>query len=321
MPNEAPLIATDEAPAPPGGRAEWFAGVDGLRLRAALFPAGGSVLGSVVVSPGRTEPIEKYFETVRDLNDRGYAALVHDWRGQGLSARLLADRFAGHANGYKDFLADYQNLLEAYEQRLPRPWFAIGHSMGGCLTLLALATGERRFSGAILSAPMLGIASWPMPRFAGRALAKLFSAVGRGGAPVQAAANGVSNAIAFDANVLTHDRRRYERNEALVAACPDLALGGPTWGWLDFAFSAIAVLESDRRTPGVRIPVTILIAAEERLVDNAGLRRVAARLPEGRIVEVPGAYHEILQETDEVRAIFWREFDALVERSRPSVSA
>jgi lysophospholipase len=29
--------------------------------------------------------------------------------------------------------------------------------MGGCLTMLALATGETRFAAAVLSAPMLGL--------------------------------------------------------------------------------------------------------------------------------------------------------------------
>jgi lysophospholipase len=52
-------------------------------------------------------------------------------------------------------------------------------------------------------------------------------------------------------------------------------------------------------------------AGEERLVDNAKLKAIAARLPHGRYVEIPGAYHEILMETDALRAPLWREFDAL----------
>jgi lysophospholipase len=100
----------------------------------------------VVVSPGRSEPIEKYFEVVQDLLDRGFVVLVHDWRGQGLSHRALPDRLKGHAAGFKEFLGDYQALLAAFETRLPKPWIALGHSMGGCLTMLALATGESRFS-------------------------------------------------------------------------------------------------------------------------------------------------------------------------------
>ena len=83
--------------------------------------------------------------------------LVHDWRGQGLSQRDLADPLKGHASGYKTFLDDFRVLLDAYGDRLPKPWVAVGHSMGGCLTLLAMASGEDRFAGAVLSAPMLGL--------------------------------------------------------------------------------------------------------------------------------------------------------------------
>jgi lysophospholipase len=313
-PSPARLVEAPGAPVPEGGVAEWFAGARSARLRAALFAGGGTPRGSVIVSPGRTEPIEKYFETVEDLRGRGFTVLVHDWRGQGLSQRLLADPLAGHASGYRDFLFDYQSLLAAFEARLPRPWIALGHSMGGCLTLLALAKGERRFSAAILSAPMLGISTGAMPLPLGRTLAAVFSRVGRGGDLVQ----GRSAALPptpFEANILTHDRARYERNEALVAACPELALGPPTWGWLDFAFSAIGVLERGPGAARIEIPVTIVAAGEEKLVDNAGLKRVAARLPGGRFVAVPGAYHEILQETDEIRVVFWREFDALLERA------
>jgi lysophospholipase len=39
---------------------------------------------------------------------------------------------------------------------------------------------------------------------------------------------------------------------------------------------------------------------------------VARALPNGRLVEVPGAHHEILQETDDIRGVFWEAFDALV---------
>ncbi|HEX6865860.1 MAG TPA: alpha/beta hydrolase, partial [Caulobacteraceae bacterium] len=154
----APLVAIAEAPVPDKGTAEWFSGADGERLRAASFFPDGQARGSVVVSPGRTEPIEKYFEVVQELLDRGFAVVAHDRRGQGLSHRPLPDRLKGHAAGFKSYVSDYGRLLDAFEGRLPKPWIALGHSMGGCLTLLALAHGEqRRFKAAILSAPMLGL--------------------------------------------------------------------------------------------------------------------------------------------------------------------
>ena len=311
--DSAPLIATASAPVPPGGEAAWFEGAREARLRAALFPATGQVRGSVVLSGGRTEPIEKYFEVIEELRGRGFTVLAHDWRGQGLSQRLLPDRLMGHANGFKDFVADYAALIAAYETRLPKPWIAVGHSMGGCLTLLALALGQKGFSGAVLSAPMLGLQTGAVPRPLGRALATTLTSAGRGGSGVQGRSTSPI-AETFETNVLTHDRARYDRNQNQVKACPDLALGGPTWGWLDFAFKAIAVLEAGPGVPRLDIPVTVVAAGADKLVDVAGQRRVTARIPAGRFVEISGAYHEILQETDDIRAVFWREFDDLAAK-------
>jgi lysophospholipase len=306
----APLFGTEAAPVPAGASAEWFTGAGGGRLRAALFPPQGAPRGSVVLSGGRTEPIEKYFEVVGELTGRGFTVLAHDWRGQGMSLRLLPERLKGHAVGYADVLTDYAALLAAFETRLPKPWLAVGHSMGGCLTALALAKGERRFAVAVLSAPMLGIFTRPLPPGLARAAAAAMSAAGLGGALVLGADLRAPPAP-FEGNLLTHDARRYRRNVDQVLAYPDLALGPPTWGWLDFAFAAIGELRRGDGPPKVEIPVTVFSAGDDQVVDNRALRLVADRFPRGEYIEIAGSHHEILQETDAIRAVFWREFDAL----------
>jgi len=310
MAQAAPLVSIPEAPVPPGGAAEWFCGADGNRLRAASFFPAGQPRGSVVLSPGRTEAIEKYFEAVEELLARGFAVVVHDWRGQGLSYRSLPDRLKGHASGFADFVGDYTALLDHFESRLPKPWIALSHSMGGCLTMLALAHGEKRFAAAILTAPMLGLNTGARGKGAARLLAAVMSRLRPGayvlGDPGQPFGKG------FETNVLTHDRRRYERNVAQLRANEELALGSPTWGWLAFAFAAVAWLRAAPGIGKIDIPVVALGAAQEKLVDNKDQQAVIARVPRGRWLEVPGSYHEILQETDDIRAIFWREFDALV---------
>jgi len=303
----APLLATDDAPIPEGAEAAWFAGADGAKLRAALIPAKGAPRGSVVLSGGRTEPIEKYFEVIGELTARGFAVLAHDWRGQGLSQRLLRDPVRGHAKHHDDFVADFAAMLGAYEARLPKPWLAVGHSMGGCLTALVLAGGERRFSAAALSAPMFQIWARPVNPTLGKLISSFMKGVG--GAGVMTGPIGPPSS--FEENYLTHDPRRYGRNVSQVLAHPEIALGPPTWGWLDFAFKAIAELHNGSGVPRVTIPVTVVAAGDDQLVDNRGTRLVTGRFPQGRYVEVPGAFHEILQETDDVRAVFWEEFDAL----------
>lgn len=306
----APLIVPIGATAPAGG-AEWFAVADGARLRVALFKPKGRAKprGSVVVSPGRTEPIEKYLELAGDLVGRGFVVLIHDWRGQGLSHRALPDRLAGHAAGFEPFVADYRAMLGAFAARLPQPWLMVSHSMGATLTLTALAQGEDRFTAALLSAPMLGIIM-KHPIWLATTLSGALTRFGRGGAMI---GRGIEDPFyqRFEGNLLTHDRVRFDRMAAVLAACPDLALGGPTWGWLSSALGAMAWLRRPGALAAVTIPVTILSAGDDLIVDNPAQAWAAARLPKGELVSVPGAKHEIIQETDDLRAAFWKAFEAL----------
>ncbi|MBU2362863.1 MAG: alpha/beta hydrolase [Alphaproteobacteria bacterium] len=312
----APLVDVPEDPIPPGAEADWYLGAGGLKLRAALFTPPGRPRGSVVLSGGRTEPIEKYFETIGDFMERGFVVLAHDWRGQGLSARELPDRLKGHAKGYKSFLEDFRRLLNAYEPRLPKPWIAVGHSMGGCLTLLAMASGEKRFAGAVLSAPMLGIQFGKVAPAAAGALTWLNLTLGRSG-KYTLGQTGKPFDDTFEGNALTHDARRFARHRAQVRANPDLALGSPTYGWLDFAMKATGLLSKPERLRGVTVPVDIVSAAEDKLVDNSAQAAAARNLPQGRLITIPGAYHEILMETDDMRNIFLRVFDALTGKAAP----
>jgi len=307
----APMVRLPGAPEPKVGGAEWFTGYGGAKLRAALFPA-AKPIGSVVISSGRTEFIEKYLEVAAELVTRGFTVLIHDWRGQGLSQRLLPDRLAGHANGYADFVADHTALLDAFESRLPKPWYSLSHSMGGCLSMLVLAQGETRYSAAIFSAPMLGIAGFSP--WLGRMIGGTMRVLGRGkayglGGPVD------PYNTTFEADKLTHDQARYDRARAYILADRDLALGAVTWGWIRSAFDSVHWLQTARAVTRITTPITILGAAQEKLVDNAGQRIVAARIPGARYLEIPGAYHELLMETDDVRARFWAEFEALVARA------
>jgi lysophospholipase len=59
----------------------------------------------------------------------------------------------------------------------------------------------------------------------------------------------------------------------------------------------------------------VVAAGDERLVDNAAAERTTARVTGSRFVTIPGAYHELLQETGAIQARFWAEFDALAVRA------
>ena len=140
------------------------AGSVGLRFAHARPPLARA---TVVVLPGRGEFIEKYAETTGDLLARGFATAHVEWRGQGLSDRLLPLRDPGHINDYREYLEDLRAALDrCKELELPRPFVMLAHSMGGQIGLRFLHDAPGAFAAAVMTAPMWGIRLEPLP-FAG----------------------------------------------------------------------------------------------------------------------------------------------------------
>lgn len=316
----APLMGVPGAAPPPGGQGEWFRGAGGLRLRAALWTPSALVAakprGTVVLSTGRTEPIEKYFELIGNFLARGFCVLAHDWRGQGLSARLLPDRLKGHARAVEEFLDDYARLLETFEARAPKPWIMVGHSMGATLNLMTLEADETRFSGAVLCSPMLRIKTGKRSMWSVKLAARWNLRHGKAGDYVLDDADDPFDHT-FENDALTSDETRYELWRQQLYACPHLAVGGPTWGWLAFALDAGERVLKPKALKAVRIPVAIVQGGDDDRVWKQTNKWAARRLSRGRYVEVVGAKHEVIMETDALRGIFLEEFDAMAAYVSP----
>ena len=316
-PGNANTPVVDEAfvdvpgnPRPPGAEVIWFKGSKGRRLRACICPAlsFSGVRGTAIVCPGRTEFIEKYFEVARELQGRGFAVLILDWPGQGLSERLLADSQKGHIDNFQTFMDALARGLERLSDRLPRPYVSLAHSMGGAIALAAILENKVEVKAAAFSAPMWGIRS----PFAGlRYIVWAMRAMGlskryaqKPGAPER-----------FDTNIVTHDERRWNIHDALVKSRPNIGLGPVTWGWLGAALTVMRTFVNSDRLRNLAIPVFIATAEKERLVDNARQIAIARQLPNAEHIIIDGAYHEILMETDGIRQTFWRGFDRMLERA------
>ena len=108
--NAAPLDNV-LAQGPQNGCAVWLKTADGTRIRAGFWAA-DAAKGTVVLLPGRTEYIEKYGRTAADFAKAGFATLTLDWRGQGMSARALADPKVGHVGDFAEYQEDLDALLE-----------------------------------------------------------------------------------------------------------------------------------------------------------------------------------------------------------------
>ena len=300
---------------PDGAEEHWLEGRGGVKVRVLTAPATrGEARGSVIVAPGRTEFIEKYFEVIRELQARGFAVFCIDWRGQGLSGREVENSLKGHVVSFDDPVNDLSTALKLLANRLPRPYIGLAHSMGGAITLRALMTRRVEYDAAAFSAPMWGI---PNLTDVAKKYVRFMVSLGAGG---QFAPNVEKKwkRENFKKNPVTHDKARHDRCQGLIAEEPRLALAGPTNGWVAAAADATEGFRQPGALAHVRIPILVATAGEEQLVDNAAHEAVVHELPDVRHVTIEGAKHEILMEVDPIRNRFWEAFDELVERVVPA---
>jgi lysophospholipase len=302
------LISTPDNPAPRGAIEEHIRAADGVRLRTARW-APSSPAGTVVLLGGRGEFIEKYFEVVGELLSRGFAVAAMDWRGQGGSDRPLRNFRKGHVDDFSGYENDLDALATTIlERECPRPWIGLSHSMGAAVLLGAVGSRRSPFERLALTSPMIALKG-VNHRGGARVLVAALDRLGMGGA--FAPGNGGENRwlASFERNAFTSDEGRFARIAKVVAACPDLALGGPTIGWTHAAFRHMSRIDHSRfpRTP--LPPILIVAAGADRVTDTSATMRFASRLGVARIVVIEGAQHEILIERDVLRAKFWAAFD------------
>lgn len=299
MTEAAPLYA-DVARGPAGGRAVWLRAADGTRLRLGHWPAAGAARGTVLIFPGQAEHVEKYGPAAAVLTAAGFDALAIDWRGQGLSDRPVAD--LGHVGDFAEFQQDVAAILGFVTAAgLPQPLFLLAHSMGGCIGLRSLLAGLP-VTRAVFSAPMWGLHLPPGLTMLAAPVAGLAC---RMGAALALAPTTTRQSYVrvtdFPGNRLTRDAETYGWLQSQLNAHPDLALGGPTLGWLAAAFREMAALAA---LPSPALPCRIALGRAERVVSSTAIRARAARWPGAVLDLYDSAEHEVMMEVPATRDLF-----------------
>ena len=137
----ADFISIADNPTPSGATVFDFETPDQARLRGATFRT-ENARGTAVLLSGRSEFIEKYFEVVKELQARRFNVATMDWRGQGLSMRLLPEKEKGHIPDFGAFRSDLQCFIDTQvAPHFDGPYVLVTHSMGGAPSLQLLADG------------------------------------------------------------------------------------------------------------------------------------------------------------------------------------
>lgn len=293
----APLH-TDIYPGPEPSAAYWADTPDGKRIRLGVWSPEGA-RGTVLIFPGRTEYIEKYGVAAAAFAERGLASIAIDWRGQGLADRLIDDPLVGHVDHFTDYQKDVAALMRAARNlNLPRPYFLVAHSMGGCIGLRAVIEGLA-VQAAAFTGPMWGIHIAPHMRLPAQLLSTFMPKINQGHRmPPGSSREPYVLSAPFEDNMLTTDPAMFQMMRDQSLAYPEVQLGGPSYVWLREALAETKHL-AQRAAPS--LPCITYVGTNERIVD---VPRIHARMEGwkgGQLREVEGAEHEILMERDTIR--------------------
>ena len=308
------LLSTDALKPPPGLKAARLVTPDGAILRVATGRPAGVPKGTVVLLPGRAEYIERHYETLSDLLARDYAVATLDWRGQGLSSRLLRNRLKGHIRSFAQYDTDLHTFMrQVVLPDCPPPYIALAHSMGA-LVLLRSAWRHPWFERAVLTSPLVRMRARRWPEWLWRLMATGAVWTGLGWLFAPGVAKGLPKVEDFEGNPLCADRPRFCRLVEMLGAHPELAVAGPTLGWLHAAIRATDALQgiAKRHRPPL-YPMLMLAAGRDALVDREAARQFAADVGDVAFIVLHGARHDLWLEADRHRNAVWAAFDAFMD--------
>ncbi|HEX8302919.1 alpha/beta hydrolase [Sphingomonas sp.] len=284
---------------PQGAKIHFWNAPAGGQLRAFAWPSDSATpRGSILFQGGRGDIFEKYLEVFAHWHAQGWTITWFDWRGQGGSGRLTPAANCGHIESFDQYIADFRAFYAEWEAGTPEPHVVMGHSMGGHLVLRGLIEGAATPDAAVLIAPMLGFKS-ALP-FAER-FAKILGGVGDSSRPAWKT-NEKPYTSDSRYSLLTHDKGRYEDEIWWQHEKPEIVTGPPSWRWVIEAMKSMRELRDNPRLKRMNIPVLMLVAKADGLVDARAALKIGPKLPDSRIVSFGNeSAHEILREVDAVR--------------------
>ena len=110
---EAPYLELDDYKAPKGIKSYFVNMDDGIKIRVCHWiQRNEKSAGTILLQQGHNEFIEKYYETIQEFIDRGYSVICFDWRGQGMSERMIDDINKSFITDFKKHDKDLEKILE-----------------------------------------------------------------------------------------------------------------------------------------------------------------------------------------------------------------
>ena len=242
------------------------------------------VRGIFVITHGLAEHSECYHPLAKVLSEDGWLVYAWDLRGHGRSEGKRG--YVKSINSYIDDLGSFMEVMRAQNDFNKDNLVFFGHSMGGLITLRYLQTRDVQYGALTLSSPALGL-SMPVPKFK-EALANV--------------------AVKWMPSLTMFNEIKYvdlTRDEEMIRSYQKDNLRHDKISpglFLSMIENFKAAIES---AEGIRNPVLMQLAGEDRLVSSPVARAFFDQLPnkKNQLIVYPESYHEIYNDLDREQVI------------------
>lgn len=232
---------------------------------------------AVVLAHGYAEHLGRYESFARDLNAKGLAVYALDHWGHGKSEGTY-----GFVPRFSAFTDGVELLLGEVEARHPGlPLYLVGHSMGGLIATMHLATHQSRYAGAILSGPAIKASEEPsrLMILVSRLLSKLAPRMG----------------------VLALDAEGVSRDPGVVAAYradPLVYTGKMSARLAAEMFASMAAARAGAAK--ISLPILLMHGGDDRLTAPVGSQFLfdTVASADKQLKIYPGLFHEIFNEPE-----------------------
>ncbi len=253
----------------------------------------------LIISPGRAESSLKYAELCFELKGSGLDILVLDHRGQGFSERYFGVGNLGHVESYGDYANDFVDTVKYFQEKKNyRKTIVLGHSMGAAIGLTAILGAPDLCQGMILSSPMIKVLTKKIPEPLARLTLQTITKSWMKTNAVNRRA-GKDQKEAFSINLNTSCEERFSFFKEIEGRHPQIALGAPTYGWLNEAMTMGRYIWKQRKQ--LDCPLLLMQAENDGLVSNKAQDKFAHEVNSCRLIMLKESKHEILQEKNSIR--------------------
>lgn len=254
--------------------------------------------GSVLISHGFTECIEKYKEIIYYFIMEGYSVYIIEHRGHGRSGSLGDnDKTQVHIDDFNDYIEDFKIFIDTVVENRNN-LYLFAHSMGGTIAGLFLKKYPNYFNKVILNSPMFEIKVENIPSSLAKLISKLSVEFGRG-------FDFAFGNFPFEANydfflAETSSESRYRRWYKEISSNSEIQRGGASFKWLYEALENINLLLKNEDNNKIKTPIVLFQAGKDSLVGGKGHAKFKEICENCNIIRYEKGKHDLYLEIDEI---------------------